>query len=64
MKIHNYIRIKRFTIKEWHPAFLAIRKGETKETIIKKKTIEDAVEALIGAAYEEGGEENATRYSK
>ena len=55
----NYIRTIPFTGHKWRPLFISdvLNKDASKSRQISTKTLADVVEALIGAAYVDGGDQ-------
>lgn len=54
----KYIRSAQFTVKKWRPPYISdLLRHDTEATrTMSTKTLADVVEALIGAAYVDGGE--------
>jgi dsRNA-specific ribonuclease len=55
----KYIRCAQFTVKKWRPPYISdlLRNNTQAIRELSTKTLADVVEALIGAAYVDGGEE-------
>lgn len=64
VKLEEYIRSMGFDRRSWYPEGLTLKRGKRNESarkhVLADKTIADVCEALIGAAYLTGQEENSS----